>query len=113
MDANNNIVSQDAISGRAQKIWEAGGSQDGQALDNWLQAERELREEAASNEKLESAVKDGDGSDSDHGNSIAYSRAAAMGVVNVQPWPDKPSTEGQKGKKRRYPRSGGTLSRPR
>jgi hypothetical protein len=101
MDDNNNTVSPEAISARAQKIWEAAGCKDGQALDNWLQAERELRDEAASNEKLESAVKDGDGGDSDHGNSIAYSRAAAMGVVNVQPWPDKPSSEGQKGKKRR------------
>jgi hypothetical protein len=101
MEANDDTVSQNAISGRAQKIWAAGGCQDGQALDNWLQAERELRDEATSNEKLESAVKDGDGSDSDHGNSIAYARAAAMGVVNVQPWPGKPSAGGQKGKKRR------------
>jgi Protein of unknown function (DUF2934) len=101
MDANKNTVPHDAISGRAQKIWEAAGRKDGQDLDYWLQAERELSDEAASNEKLESAVKEGDGSDSDHGNSIAYSRAAAMGVVNVQPWPDKTAAEGQKGKKKR------------
>ena len=101
MNSPTDNPSQEAISGRAQKIWEAGGRQDGQALDHWLQAERELRDEAASSEKLENAVVEGDGSDSDHGNSVAYAKAAAMGMVNVQPWPEKPSSEGQKGRKRR------------
>jgi hypothetical protein len=101
MDSSSNSLTQEAISGRAQKIWEAGGRKEGQALDNWLQAERELRDESASSEKLESAVTEGDGSDSDHGNSIAYAKAAAMGMVNVQPWPDNSLPEGQKGKKRR------------
>jgi hypothetical protein len=100
MDSSTNSPTQEAISGRAQTIWEAQGRGDGRTLDNWLQAERELGDEAASNENLENAVKEGDGSDSDHGNSIAYAKAAAMGMVNVQPWPENTS-EGQKEKKRR------------
>jgi hypothetical protein len=101
MNSSTDTPSQEAISERAQKIWEAAGRKDGQALDNWLQAEQELRDEAASSEKLESAVTEGDGSDSDHGNSIAYAKAAEMGMVNVQPWPEKPSAEAPKGKKKR------------
>jgi hypothetical protein len=102
MNSTNDSASHEVISERAQKIWEAGGRKDGQALDHWLQAERELRDEAASSEKLEGAVTEGDGSDSDHGNSIAYAKAAAMGIVNVQPWPEeKPSAAGQKGRKKR------------
>jgi hypothetical protein len=100
MDPQTLIPSREAVSCRAHKIWEAGGRTDGRELDHWLQAEQELRDEAESNQKLENAVKDGDGSDSDHGNSIAYSRAAAMAAGSLAPGPIKPQLAGQKGKKR-------------
>lgn len=37
---------QEAISARARTIWEAAGSPDGEDLDHWLRAEKELRNEA-------------------------------------------------------------------
>jgi hypothetical protein len=38
--------SQEAISTRARKIWETAGGPDGEDLDHWLRAEKELRNEA-------------------------------------------------------------------
>lgn len=36
-------IPQDKIAERAYQIWQANGCPDGQAQDNWLQAERELQ----------------------------------------------------------------------
>jgi hypothetical protein len=44
--SQNSTPSQEAISARARKIWETAGSPDGEDLDHWLRAERELRNEA-------------------------------------------------------------------
>jgi hypothetical protein len=38
--------SQEAISARARKIWETAGTPDGDDLEHWLRAEKELRNEA-------------------------------------------------------------------
>jgi hypothetical protein len=42
MNSPQNIPSHDAISQRAREIWESSGQIDGYALENWLQAEKEL-----------------------------------------------------------------------
>jgi hypothetical protein len=46
MNSPQNIPSHDAISNRARGIWESSGQIDGRDLENWLQAEKELLEEA-------------------------------------------------------------------
>jgi Protein of unknown function (DUF2934) len=43
----NTPPSHDAISGRARTLWEAAGRPDGEDLNHWLQAEKELNNEAA------------------------------------------------------------------
>jgi hypothetical protein len=43
----NTPPSHDAISGRARTLWEAAGRPDGEDLNHWLQAEKELNEESA------------------------------------------------------------------
>jgi hypothetical protein len=47
MNTPKNIPSHEEITSRARKIWESSGQIDGQDLNNWLQAERELLDAAA------------------------------------------------------------------
>ncbi|HZZ20679.1 MAG TPA: DUF2934 domain-containing protein [Opitutaceae bacterium] len=44
---DNTPPSHDAISGRARTLWEAAGRPDGEDLNHWLQAEKELNEESS------------------------------------------------------------------
>lgn len=61
MNTPQNIPSHDAITSRARKIWESSGQIDGQDLSNWLQAERELLDEAAASSRNgDSVVKKAD-----------------------------------------------------
>jgi hypothetical protein len=42
MNAQKNTPSHEAITERARRIWQSGGQVEGQDLENWLRAEREL-----------------------------------------------------------------------
>jgi hypothetical protein len=54
MSTPSHIPTQDAISDRARKLWQAAGSPEGQDLAFWLRAENELREESGNSDDLSS-----------------------------------------------------------
>jgi hypothetical protein len=79
MNTPQNIPSHDAITNRARKIWESSGKIDGQDLNNWLQAERALMDEAAAGTRNDGSVPDSAGKRSE-ASSTAHS-------ASPTPWP--------------------------
>jgi hypothetical protein len=65
----NPAPSHDAISSRARTLWEGAGSPDGEDLNHWLQAERELNEESAGSDGEFTGTSDVPAPSSKSGNS--------------------------------------------
>jgi hypothetical protein len=55
MNSPQNIPTHDAITSRARAIWESSGRIEGQDMNNWLRAEKELLSEAASSARMDKA----------------------------------------------------------
>jgi hypothetical protein len=73
MNSPQNIPSHDAISDRARRIWESSGQIEGQDLTHWLQAEKELMDEAAASSRDNGPALNSTSNDS---GSVSPSRSA-------------------------------------
>jgi hypothetical protein len=86
MNTPQSIPSHDAITSRARKIWESSGQIDGRDLNNWLQAESELLDEASANTREKGSAEDSAGNNS---------RSVPAPVQPPPtPWPHDPGNRG-------------------